>query len=215
MIIKKMLSSKLQLLAITAMLSVSLINVQTAYGYATPGGNSNRVTPVIPRPGTLRPGPIIPRPGYPRPEYPRPGYPGPVVPGPIYPPIPPYYPPTYPGPIYPGPIYPAPNYTEYKTAYVNRYVYNETMYASQLMGYNYSGYRLKSVHINISGSTSASVSLVVNGQVVDSKYSSGQDIYLYPGYYADDLGSEIGSLGIHINGSAYIYSMVFELERRY
>lgn len=214
----KKLTTKLQFLTAAAMLSVSLLNVQTAYGYITPGGDSNRVTPVIPRhptrpiprPGNLpRPEPIRPTPRpSPRPipiPYPGPVYPGPVYPGPIYP---------YPG--YP-PVYPQPNYSQYKTVNISRWVYNESFYVSELLSYryNYAGYRLKSVRVDVGGNSSASVALVVDGQVVNAKYTSGADVYLYPSYYSDDLNSEIDSLAVHVNGSAYIYNIVFELERRY
>ena len=218
MTVLKNLSKKLQLASTLAILSVSLVNVQTAYGYITPGGDSNRVTPAIPRYSSPRP---IPRPGNPprlepvRPNprpYPRPipiPYPGPVYPGPVYPV--PGYPPVYPYPGYPPPI----NNTQYKTTYLNRWVYNESFYVRELLNYNYVGYRLKSLRVDISGNSGASVSLVVNGQVVDSKYTNGNDVYLYPGYYNDDLNSEVSSISVYVNGSVYIYNMVFELERRY
>lgn len=203
---KLMQSAKLKLVATSAMLLVSLLNIQTAYGYITPEGDSFRVTPRVPREYAPRP---IPRPGTPRPEYPRPipiPYPGPNYPGPIY-------------PIYPIPPMPPVSYTEYKTAHINRWVDNETLYVGQLLNFNYNyrynGYRLKSVRVDISGDSSASLNLVVNGQVVDSRYSHGQDIYLYPAYYSDDLNSEVRSIAIHVNGFAYIYNIVFELERRY
>jgi hypothetical protein len=232
MIKNKSIKTKLNLVSIATMMAVSLLNVQTAFGYITPGGDSNRRTPVIPRPGNpgneVRPTPT-PRPTYPGPSYPRPEpvrpsptprpTPRPVpsprpIPGPVYPG------PVYPGPVYPGPIYPIPpvypvppiNYTQYKTGYVNRWVFNETFYANQLIGYNYgySGYRLRGIRVDVSGDSNATISLVVNGRLIDSRYTSGQDVYLYPTYLTD-----LSSVGVSIVGAAYVYNMVFELERYY
>jgi|GEM_PF-2964196 len=219
----KAISSKLTLVSTVAIMTVSLLNVQTAYGYVVPGGDSNVVTAVTPRPGSPtpvrptptprpipRPGPIVvpaptPRP-IPRPTprpTPRPipiPYPGPVYPGPVYP-----------GPIYPSPGYPPPvNYTQYKTSYVNRWVYNENFYVDQLLGYGYGNYRLRNIRVDVSGDSSATVSLLVNGHLIETRYTSGQDVYLYPGYYGD-----YSSLRISVAGAAYIYNIVFELERRY
>jgi len=193
------ISSKLTLVSTVAIVAVSLLNVQTAFGYIVPGGNSYAVTPVVPRPGS--PTPVRPTPT-PRPR-PRPmpiPYPGPVYPGPVYP-----------GPIYPSPGYPPPvNYTQYKTAYVNRWVYNENFYVDQLLGYGYGGYRLKNIRVDVSGDSAATVSLLVNGQLIETRYTSGQDVYLYPGYYGD-----YSSLRISVSGAAYIHNILFELERRY
>lgn len=210
----KIISSKLMLASTVAIMTVSLLNVQTAYGYVVPGGDSYKITPVVPRPGSqVRPSPTpIPRPGTPRPIPPRPTpYPAPY-------PVP--YPTPYPGPVYPGPIYPNPgypppvNYTQYRTAYVNRWVYNENFYVDNLIGYGYSNYRIKNIRVDVSGDSAATVSLIVNGQLVDSKYTSGSDVYLYPGYYGND-GYNSSSLRVMVNGAAYVYNIVFELERRY
>lgn len=209
---------KLQLVATAIMLSISLLNVQTAFGYITPGGDSYRVTPVVPRPPAVRP---TPRPGTPRPEpirptprptprpipipYPDPVYPGPIYPSPIYP------------PVYPTPVYPPSYYTQTKTMTLNRWVYSETFYVRQLVdfSYEYAGYRLKSVRVDVAGNSYANINLVVNGRVTDSRYTNGGDVYLYPNYYNDDLNSEISSLAVQVNGSAFIYKIVFELQRRY
>ncbi len=238
MISVKTLVSKLHLITLAAMLSVSLLNVQTAYGYITPGGDSNRVTPVfsrypspVPRPGSgpIRPTPT-PRPGNPYP-MPQPNYPHPhpyPVPQPTYPrprpypaPYPVPYPVPYPGPYYPPtypvPGYPRPGYLEHKTVTINRMVYGETFYVNQLLNtnYNYRGYRLKNVHVDVAGNSEASINLIINGRVIDSQYTNGQDVYLYPSSYDDDLNIEVGSLAVQVSGAAYIYSLVFELERTY
>ncbi|OYZ11934.1 MAG: hypothetical protein B7Y39_19185 [Bdellovibrio sp. 28-41-41] len=215
----KSISSKLTLVSTVAIMTVSLLNVQTAYGYVVPGGDSNKVTAVVPRPGNpqpIRPTPEprpIPRPSptpvpSPRPQPdPRP-YPRPT-PRPYPVPYPtPGYPYPYPYPGYPPPV----NYTQYKTSYINRWVYSENFYVDSLLGYGYSGYRLKTIRVDVSGDSAATVSLLINGQLIDMKYTSGSDVYLYPnsyGYY------DTSSLRISVNGAAYIYNIVFELERRY
>lgn len=217
----KFISSKLTLVSTVAIMTVSLLNIQTAYGYITPGGDSHAVTPIVPRPGSqVRPSPTpIPRPGNPVRPIPRPTprpMPRPIpVPGPIYPG------PVYPGPVYPGPIYPSPgypppvNYTQYKTAYVNRWVYSENFYVDSLIGYSYSNYRIRNIRVDVAGGSAATVSLFVNGQLIDSKYTSGYDVYLYPGYHGYDFGYDRSPLRITVNGAVYIYKIVFELERRY
>tara|TARA_B110001454_G_scaffold106457_1_gene100205 strand:+ start:45546 stop:46244 length:699 start_codon:yes stop_codon:yes gene_type:complete len=227
----KTVTTKLTLVSTVAIMTVSLLNVQTAYGYVVPGGDSNKATAVVPRPGNpqpVRPTPTptprpIPRPTptpvpSPRPQPdPRP-IPRPT-PRPTPRPIPIPIPVPYPGPVYPSPGYPSyptpgyPNYTQYKTSYVNRWVYNENFYVNSLLGYRYSGYRLKNIRVDVSGDSAATVTLIANGQLLDAKYTSGSDVYLYPGSYGYYVGYNSSDLRISVSGAAYIYNIVFELER--
>lgn len=231
----KKLSTKLTLLSTVAMMTVSFANVQTAYGLVTPSG-SVTVAAITPRPGNNEyrptptprpPGPVRPTPApTPRPEPVRPSpvpRPTPIPrpePRPTPRPIPNPYPsypnpyPNYPYPSYPYPNYPTPpiNYSITRTAPVQRYVFNETFYASNLIGYSssYYGYRVRSVRVDVSGDSNAQVMLMVNGALVDSRYTSGADVYFYPSSY---YGSSLSDISIRVLGSSFVHSITFELSR--
>lgn len=234
----KMFSKKLTFVSTVAMMTVSFANVETAFGLMAsdqsitvaavtprPGNNEVRPTPTPRPPGPVRPTPTpTPRPEpvrpspIPRPE-PRP-VPQPVprpTPRPTPRPIPnpyPNYP--YPGPVYPGPIYPTPpiNYNITRTAPIQRYVFNETFYASSLIGYgsSYYGYRVRTVRVDVSGDSNAQVLLMINGAVVDSRYTSGTDVYFYPSSY---YGSNLSDISIRVLGSSFVHSITFEMSRYY
>lgn len=203
---------------ITLISTVLLVNSTTLFAapfvrpnpptYIDHGPGYNRPVPVRPLPRPIRPTPI-PVPGYP--SYPsHPGYP------PVYPPTPVYPAPVYPVPVYPVPVEPPyyPNPRVQKTIYFNRYMQYESINLTQLMGlnYNYQGYRIRQVHVDLSSADGARIDLLVNNRVVDSKNSYGSDVYLYSNYN-DELYYEVSDLRVGITGRVYINKITVELER--
>lgn len=201
----------------TLLLISSIFLANSITSFAAPFVRPNPPTYIDHGPGYSRPVPIRPIPvvpGYPRPGYPRPGYP-------VHP-VPPVYPtPVYPGPVYPTPVYPVPveppyypNPTVQKTMYLNRYMQYESINLTQAMGlnYNYQGYRVRHVYIDVSEANGARIDLLINGRVVDSKNTYGGDVYLYPDYNAD-LYYEASDLRVGITGGVYVNRITVELER--
>lgn len=170
------------------------------------------------RPGYTRPVPIRPNPIRPVPIRP---VPHPIRPIPVPVPVPGYPPPVYPGPVYPGPGYPPPyeppyypNPTVQKSIYLNRYVQYEALNLTLLMGlqYNYQGYRVRHVYVDLLNANGARIDLLINNRIVDSRNTYGGDVYLYPNYN-DQLHYEILDLKVGITGGAYINRITVELER--
>lgn len=217
---KNHLSIFIQGLSVTGLIClISLGNLLTAK--AAPMVRPNPPSyeerrPISPRPVPIRPNPIRPNPRptpivpiYPTPVYPRPIYPTPI---PIYPPAPVYPAPGYPG--YEPPYYPNP--TVQRSIYLNRWVQYESLNLTSLLSlnYNYEGYRVKHVYVDVASADSVSIDLLINNRVVDSKVSYGGDVYLYPSY-ENRIGYDISTLRVGITGGVYIGRIVVELERNY
>lgn len=157
-----------------------------------------------------RPAPIV-RPNPPRYPGPRP-VPRPYPPPPVYPAPRPYPPP----PVYypPAPVYPSPSYAT-RVIYVNRYVNsNESLDLRYLAGLDsYYGYTVESVNVDLSGgSTYTNLRLLVNGYVADTVYSPYEYATLQAGYNRQ-IGYDISSLFLSVEGSAYIQSITINLRR--
>lgn len=203
----------------TLLLISSILLINSTTSFAAPFVRPNPPTygdhgPGYSRPVPVRPQPIRPIPIRPIRPTPVPGYPAH--------PVPPVYPtPVYPGPVYPNPGYPVPveppyypNPSVQKTMYLNRYMQYESINLTQAMGlnYNYQGYRVRHVYVDVTQANGARVDLLINGRVVDSKNTYGGDVYLYPDYNAD-LYYEASDLRIGITGAVYVNRITVELER--
>lgn len=151
------------------------------------------------RPGYTRPVPVRPNPIRPVPIRP---VPHPIRPIPVPVPVPGYPPPYYPNP------------TVQKSIYLNRYVQYEALNLTLLMGlqYNYQGYRVRHVYVDLLNANGARIDLLINNRIVDSRNTYGGDVYLYPNYN-DQLHYEILDLKVGITGGAYINRITVELER--
>ncbi|MCK6599171.1 MAG: hypothetical protein L6Q37_12470 [Bdellovibrionaceae bacterium] len=202
------------------MLLISIINMQTID--AAPGARPNPPRYDERRPGYIRPEPNRPVPGYPRYDRPEPIYrPQPIRPIPVPIPVPirpaPIYPPVYPAPVYPSPIYENPGYSNYETQkilFLNRMVSGESFNLGSLLNINsYSGFRLNQVRVNVISSAGSTIQLLINGRVVDSQYSYGEDVYLNPSY-EDEIGYEVSSVRLRVKGSAFIRNVTVELSDR-
>lgn len=165
-----------------------------------------------------------------RPGHNNPGHPGnpPRPPGgggypnnPYPPNYPPNYPPGYPShPGYPGnPGYP-PNYpgyySEYRTVYLNRAVYNQGINLRSIFGLDsrYNGYRILSVRAATTPNSpyTTVAQLVVDGQVFASQTNPGRQINLYPNWTVI-LDRTMTSAFLYISGSTYIESIQIEISR--
>lgn len=153
------------------------------------------------------------------PRYP--GRPGPVRPGPRPRPVRPAPPPVRPEPPrpYPPPERPPihdPGYVdEQKSIYLGRRFYNETLHLREMLGLGpqYRGYIVDSVIVDIRGASyNTNLYLMVNGRVADTAYSPDYSVVLYP-QFEDELGDEVRSLQLRIEGVLDIDSITVNLRR--
>lgn len=227
-------SKKLLVTTMSAMMSVSFINIQTAYGYVTPGGNSNADTPTVtvnqvrpalqptPRPGTpntpSRPPAVTPRPPGPVTPTPQPQptpRPQPLpTPRPQPTPTPRPTPRPTPGPVYPGPVYPTPGYPS------PGYPYPSPGYPYPSPGYPTPGYPNYTTYRTVSLSR-----FVVNNsfnveQLLGSAYSYG---YRLKSIRIDVSGDTQVNVTLEANGrtidseytyggDAYLYSGYYDYD---
>lgn len=150
--------------------------------------------PRYPGPGPVRPGPV--RPGPVRPEPGRPPRP--------YPPERPPRPPGNPGYV-----------DEQKSVYLGQRFFNQTIRLRELLGIGpqYRGYVVDSVLVDLRGATyNTNLSLMINGRIADSAYSPNYSAILYP-QFEDEIGSEVQSLELRIDGVADIDSITVNLRR--
>ena len=82
------------------------------------------------------------------------------------------------------------------------------------LGYNYRGYAVNSIYVNVSSPSSGQVDLLVNGRVVDSITTYGSDVYLFPSFERY-LYSDITYLQLGISGRVFIRSIEVKLQDRY
>lgn len=112
---------------------------------------------------------------------------------------------------------PPPSDTIVRSAYLNRYVSNETLDLRYLVGagFEYRGYIVESVSIQLNIlDQGTNFRLLVNGQVEDVVYMPSSFVTLYP-RYGMQLDDEIQSLQLQVDGRALIQNIQVRLRPAY
>ena len=142
-------------------------------------------------------------------------------PGPIYPPRPIYpVPVPTPIPVYPHPVpqppYYDPGYTFERSVFVNRWVQYESLNLAAMLnlGYDLSRYRIRSVFVKVGSTNRASIDLLLNGRVVDSKQTYGENVYLYSRFNNGNY-TDFSTLRLGVTGAVFIQSVTVQFERNY
>lgn len=146
--------------------------------------------------GHYRPGPKFP----PRPIHPIP------VPTPV---------PVYPHPI-PQPPHYDPGYIFARSVFINRWVQYESLNLAAMLnlGYDLSRYRIRSVFVKVGSTNRAFIDLLLNGRVVDSKQTYGENVSLYSRFNNGNY-NDFSTLRLGITGAVFIQSVTVEFERNY
>ncbi len=182
----------------------------------SPGGGDHRDPRYNPRPS---PGPRPAPPHYPPPRYNPPRRPEPPR---YYPPRrpepprypPPYYPPRDPRPLPPPP---PPAYGRDFSQWVGQNYYGHSILPIREMlglGAQYNGYHVESVTVRLSSQNGGDATLIINGSRASGQRIIGsyvQDYSFFPDSYNDQLGYELNSLQIELDGNFYVESVSVRL----